>query len=351
MEDLDKSTRDELIQQLAVNRKQLLQLNILSRELFQAVVQACVLGGISALLIISSIIWISFLVIFKHPGQNSIDAFTPVVLILACLAGYRALLTGLQSYKNFETVNSLIEEQRDAIIECERLISPDPPGTPPAEWSRTSMSQRAQLTLSKLKSVADETSRVLDRLAASAERLSSKRSATLMGTLGGSIGLGIAYALTFIAPAVNVAVAGPILASFGLLAALLFHRGPRRIALERLIEENTLAVDEILARIKALPKNAPKEVVDDYWRLYRSLIQDFQRRAERALEDLTGFPKGRTLPPPPVAHASAKEPVKDQARSPGQDLPPPVVDTLSKEAVQPKADVEQTTPPRTREIA
>lgn len=153
--------------------------------------------------------------------------------------------------------------------------------------------------LTELRSVADETEKVLDRLSLTSDRLSAKSSSALFGTLGGLGGLSAAYLICAISTA-SLPVTGVLLASLGIAVGVAAYRGPRWFSLERRIGENRVAVNEILDRIKKLPKNAPKEVRDDLWDTYRSLTGGLQRQTSQVLTggiDADEQPPQKFLPP------------------------------------------------------
>jgi len=146
------------------------------------------------------------------------------------------------------------------------------------------MSERLENALVELREASEGTSKFLSSMAANAERLSKKTTATLFGTFGGLIGMLLAYIINLFVPG-SLAVLLALLSSIGVVTGLLAHRGKRRIALERKIEENRIAADEILARIRQLPRNAPADVRNDLWTAYRSLTSGFNEQASRTLND------------------------------------------------------------------
>jgi hypothetical protein len=146
------------------------------------------------------------------------------------------------------------------------------------------MRQRLRNALTELQSASAQTAKILERLSNASERLSSKSSSTLFGCLGGFGGLTSAYIISLLASAASLPVLGVLLTGTGILVGVLGHRGRRRFALERRIEENRIAADEILDRIKSLPKNTPQQVRDDLWLAYRSLTRGFHAQATKTLE-------------------------------------------------------------------
>jgi len=131
--------------------------------------------------------------------------------------------------------------------------------------------QRLQSALGGLQAVATQTSKVLERFSATAERLSLKNSSTLFGCFGGLFGLLLAYGTNIVWPGGSFTVLSVLFSGIGIVGGVLFHRGNRRFRLERRVEENRLAVQEVLERIKSLPKNTPNEVRDELWSAYRLL--------------------------------------------------------------------------------
>jgi hypothetical protein len=133
------------------------------------------------------------------------------------------------------------------------------------------MKQRLQSAFAELQTVSARTSKVLEGFSSTSEHLSSKRSSTLLGSLGGLLGLGSAYAISAFTTA-SLPALGVILTGLGIVGAMLINRGRRRMLLEAQIEANRLAADEILDRIKCLPNNVPTIVEDELWLEYTGLL-------------------------------------------------------------------------------
>lgn len=115
-----------------------------------------------------------------------------------------------------------------------------------------------------------ESSRTLAELTRAASKASAQSSSTLVGVVGGLVGMAAAYGLTTVAPA-SLAVVGPMFSAFGIVFAILINRGRSRLEFERKLEENRFAADEIMGRIKALPRNTPQDVRDELWATYKTL--------------------------------------------------------------------------------
>lgn len=107
----------------------------------------------------------------------------------------------------------------------------------------------------------------LEELSKLAGRMSKQDSSTLFGVSGGLLGVTSAYFLSIGLP-VALSIAGPLMTSLGIVAGILIYRGRRGIAIEKRLEENRIAAEEILRRIRQLPKNAPKEIARDLWHTY-----------------------------------------------------------------------------------
>lgn len=137
--------------------------------------------------------------------------------------------------------------------------------------------------LERLIATTREGSRTLSELIRVASKASVQSSSTLIGICGGFVGIAAAYALTFVAP-VPFAVLSPICSGFGIAFAILLNRGGSRLQFERKLEENRIAADEIMDRIKALPRNAPKDVRDELWSTYRTL--NSMATASRGMQSL-----------------------------------------------------------------
>ncbi|MGH9843462.1 MAG: hypothetical protein ACREEM_32390 [Blastocatellia bacterium] len=158
-----------------------------------------------------------------------------------------------------------------------------------------------------------QAARLLERFSSTSERLSAKSSSTLFGCLGGLGGITSAYLISIFAT-VSLPALGVLLASTGLISGVLLHRGRRRFALERRIEENRLAANEILSRLKSLPKSTPPEVREELWLAYRSLTGGFHSQVTRALEGTKGHesPSPRLLLPPAASDEAPEETTEEK---------------------------------------
>lgn len=92
----------------------------------------------------------------------------------------------------------------------------------------------------------------------------------LTAAVGGLLGLAAGYVLSisFKLPLGVCSFLG-CATMLALTLALTHIRG--RGSFEKRLEENKAAMQEVLARIRALPKNAPPEVRDELWQIYRAL--------------------------------------------------------------------------------
>lgn len=131
--------------------------------------------------------------------------------------------------------------------------------------------------LNILKKASKHSSELLQRLSNTSEKLGRKNSSTLFGTFGGLLGAGVGTALSY-ATGISLLALSTSLTGLGIVAAILIYRGPRRIILEKEIAENRIACDEILSRIKNLPRNAPEEVKQELWNTYRQLNSVYQQQ-------------------------------------------------------------------------
>lgn len=121
-----------------------------------------------------------------------------------------------------------------------------------------------------LTATTKQASRALTELSRSASRLSTQNTSTLFGVAGGFLGMSIAYALSLSFP-VSLPVVAFLLAGVGVSGGVLAYRGSRGVDVEKKLDLNRMAVDEILDRIKKLPKDAPPEVRKQLWITYQSL--------------------------------------------------------------------------------
>jgi hypothetical protein len=146
-----------------------------------------------------------------------------------------------------------------------------------------------------------QATRVLDTLSTSATILSNQSTSTLFGVLGGLLGIGAAYGLSIALP-ISLAAAGVILTALGLVGGVLSSRGRNRQNVEIRLDENRMAADEILRRIKQLPKSTPEHVRNGMWDTYLILssVDQFQRMVAPMSHSNTNLADGQPL----VVHAA-----------------------------------------------
>ena len=107
--------------------------------------------------------------------------------------------------------------------------------------------------------------------------------ASLYGGLGGALGICLAYGLKlWLQWALLTSAIGCCLA--GIVLGLALYHLARRNNFEAKMEENKVAMQEVLARIRGLPKNAPAEVREELWQIYRSLNVELPGNSERAMQ-------------------------------------------------------------------
>jgi hypothetical protein len=140
------------------------------------------------------------------------------------------------------------------------------------------MSKGTDKAIRELDQVAKQTEDFLSRLASASEKLSKKDSSALFGTAGGLLGVLVGLAISPFIGISFLALSTP-LTGLGVLGGILAHRGRRRVRLEKRIAENSLAANEILDRIKNLPRNAPEEVRADLWQTYRLLNKGYESQS------------------------------------------------------------------------
>jgi hypothetical protein len=104
----------------------------------------------------------------------------------------------------------------------------------------------------------------------SSSRLSLQNTSTLFGVAGGFVGLTVAYVLSLSFP-VSLIIVAFLLSALGISGGVLLYRLVRGIDVERRLDLNRMAVDEVLDRIKSLPRNAPDPVREQLWVTYQAL--------------------------------------------------------------------------------
>ncbi len=121
-----------------------------------------------------------------------------------------------------------------------------------------------------LEGIVNESSKIFEKLLGSASKASKQSTSTLAGVAGGFTGMAVVYTLTFMAP-IELQIAGPIGTGLGIICGVLMFRGRAMLGFERRLEQNTIAADEILRRILALPKDTPPHVREALWNTYGAL--------------------------------------------------------------------------------
>ena len=104
----------------------------------------------------------------------------------------------------------------------------------------------------------------------------------------------------------KAAFTGPIAATIGIPAGVLGFRGPRQILLERRISQNRMALDEILNRIRTLPKGAPEEVRKRLWDQYSTMSADLEHVTTGSPSPQTHVPRLEYKPSLDIANEKAE---------------------------------------------
>ncbi len=104
-----------------------------------------------------------------------------------------------------------------------------------------------------------------------AEIFSLKTSSVLVGTFGGSVGAGGAYALSLKIATVSFGIAGPIGFAIGLTGSMLVLRGVKSIIDDQRTDDVRRKADKMLDDIRKLPPDAPKELVEKMWKEYERI--------------------------------------------------------------------------------
>lgn len=143
--------------------------------------------------------------------------------------------------------------------------------------------QRKQRAADELAKAIEQGEATIRRMGKLSEDFTGHGSEALCGTLGGVIGGAAGIILSPLLAFPSLLMIVP-LAGIGLLSGILAYRGRRRFKLERLISENRIAETEIIRRIEALPRNAPKEVRDHLWLQYMNLTGSGDRAAAYLLD-------------------------------------------------------------------
>lgn len=124
--------------------------------------------------------------------------------------------------------------------------------------------------LKTLTLVAKEAGRALDNASASSARLSRHNTSTLIGVMGGFLGLAAAYGASLVLP-VSLPIAAFIATGLGITGGVLSFRLSRGADAEYRLDRNRVACEEILDRIRQLPPGTPKVVRDELWNTYMYL--------------------------------------------------------------------------------
>lgn len=178
--------------------------------------------------------------------------------------------------------------------------------------------QTKQSDLKALVGTSRESSRLFGELNRAAAKASAQSSSTLIGVVGGLIGMATAYVLSFVTPGSSVEVLAAIFTGLGIVGGVLIYRGGTRLNFEKRLEENRIAAEEIMSRIKALPRNTPPAVRDELWATYQMLnsISVIMNRGPQALPS-SSIPVAVLKDP---AHAKL---LVSKSNTPTDDFPPP----------------------------
>jgi hypothetical protein len=130
--------------------------------------------------------------------------------------------------------------------------------------------KRLDVAMRSLEAAIENTARTLSMLTRAASRLAQQGTQTLYGVVGGIIGLAATYVFAHLWE-ISVPVAGTLLCSLGIVAGILLFRGAGRIEFDQRLEQNRIAADEVLRRIKNLPRNTPPAVFRQMWDTYARL--------------------------------------------------------------------------------
>lgn len=148
----------------------------------------------------------------------------------------------------------------------------------------------------RLSQALGDSRRLFNQLTAQAKAASANTSSTLFGMLGGFVGTGAAYAISFYTMAA-FGVLAPIMAGAGIVLGVLTYRGSERFKFESRLEMHQKAIEVIRTEIKSLPRNAPQAVRDELWNTYTRLVSSPPTYRSKA----TGLTRDDTqlkLPPP-----------------------------------------------------
>jgi len=163
------------------------------------------------------------------------------------------------------------------------------------------MSEQKDNALDRLKSVAKHTHEYLTKLSDTAERASELSSPSLLGTAGGILGTAVGVLVAHFTGVSLLLISTPLTA-LGIVSGILFFRGRRRINLERRIEENRLAAEEIIRRIDEVKKipGTPQHVIDELWESFTLLTKGYDTQAALLLGPPNDRSQGNAaLPAPP----------------------------------------------------
>lgn len=130
-------------------------------------------------------------------------------------------------------------------------------------------------------------------------RISSKRTETVAGVLGGSVGMTGAYVICATSAVLSFWVLGPLVGLVGISGGVLFARRfnrqrnqPGFLERQNRIEEARSVSGYIQDQINSLGPGTPKAIRDD---LYRQLVEANRRMVDVVIEDR---PSQVALPPP-----------------------------------------------------
>lgn len=128
----------------------------------------------------------------------------------------------------------------------------------------------ANRILRELVAATREAGRIVTNVLRTSVKLSSQSTSALCGVAGGTFGIATAYALSLLTD-ISLPVVSTILCTLGIVTGILAYRGRSRIGMDSRMEQNRIATEEVLRRIKKLPADTPDEVRAELWQTFRHL--------------------------------------------------------------------------------
>ncbi|MBE8233399.1 MAG: hypothetical protein HAW67_06645 [Endozoicomonadaceae bacterium] len=142
------------------------------------------------------------------------------------------------------------------------------------------MNKRINYALKRLKDSSKLTENLLKTLSSTADGLSTKKSSSLLGTLGALVGAVIGISLGIYIPGFETSIISTVTTAIGAVVGTIGFRGSRGIQLDRMLDERDRTHLANIKLMETLPKAIPDEMRNDYWKDLTKLTTSQNKKIE-----------------------------------------------------------------------